>query len=259
MFFQGPSVKKQRGSRTKSAAYEDPDKVLLLRLAEAGDVEGIKSFLVEKKKKIPQEYMDEALLTASINEQFKVMDFLLNEKANINYQRKTNGTSILAETALAKKSDAVKYLLAHGADVNSADKNGDSPLMKAVSVQDIDIVKNLVLSNAEVSHKNLTGKTPLILTVRNTNADIMQYLLDHGAEANGADKFGLTAVMLAAFYGQIDAVRALVSAGSDLNKKDDDGHTALYFAIEASKNMTGDERENQNNLIRFLNEQGAKE
>jgi ankyrin repeat protein len=71
-------------------------------------------------------------------------------------------------------------LLAHGADVNSADDAGWTPLHWAATIdfKNVQLVEMLVARGANVNAKAKDGSTPLAQAVQ--NGDIAKFLIAHG-------------------------------------------------------------------------------
>jgi len=109
------------------------------------------------------------------------------------------GTSIIntkdsntGETALhivAGRSDAtyLRFLLAKGANPNSADNRGDTPLIVAVNRNFAEGVDLLIAGKANVNQANSSRETPLIRAVQMRNLEIVNKLLAAGADPDQRD------------------------------------------------------------------------
>lgn len=105
----------------------------------------------------------------------------------------------LIEDAYRGSLDAVRLDLAHGADVNTKDKNGKTALMQSSS--NAKISRLLVERGANVNAKDNNGETALMMAVQNKNIDVVNLLLTRGADATAKDKDGHTALEYAYLWG----------------------------------------------------------
>lgn len=103
-----------------------------------------------------------------------------NEKTEIN-QADTSGSLPLIKAIQAKDISVVKYLLAHGADINKKDKTGITALEAAAATGDMSIFASV----AEVNKNSLTLPTIMSKAIEGGNKEIVNYLLDNGSNVNG--------------------------------------------------------------------------
>ena len=125
--------------------------------------------------------------------------------------------------------EAVKRLLAAGADPNKTDVMGGTPLMAA---QDIRIMRLLVEHGANVNAQTSPmGFTPLLLSL-DRGTDALQLLLDHGADINKPAFSSLTPLMYALIRSEnsVSTARILIRHGANLRAKTRNGATVLMFA-----------------------------
>ena len=141
--------------------------------------------------------------------------------------------------------DAVRALLAAGAQVNLASVDGSSPLLVAVQNGFYDIGRVLLEHGADVNLRNQKGWTPLYLSVKNRNPEttaipapdrggaleFIQTLLERHANPNSQIKVdteihqgmtaawlkeaGATALLRAAVCGDLTVVKMLLDHGAD--------------------------------------------
>jgi ankyrin repeat protein len=99
----------------------------------------------------------------------------------------------------------IAFLIKSGSNPNAVDKRGVSPLHRAVRTRSADAVRALLAGGAEVRIKNDNGSTPLHLAVQNTGRggsgspackahqmSIIQLLLISGADPEDKDSQGKT-------------------------------------------------------------------
>ena len=146
----------------------------------------------------------------------------------------------LADAAMRGDVDAVRTLLADGADVNVAQGDGSTALHWAAYHGELDLVALLIDRGADVAAATRIGSmTPLAMAARVGNAPIIGALLDAGASAMEANTNGTTVLMTAAASGSAEAVRVLLEKGADVDATDvTNGQTALMFAASLNRAST---------------------
>ncbi len=141
--------------------------------------------------------------------------------------------SDLADAAMKRNKEAVRFLLQRKADVNAPQIDGTTALHWAVRSDDLEIADLLIRAGANVSAANREGATPLQLAALNGNAAMIEKLIKAGANPNAPlTKFGDTALMMAARTGKTDALKVLLDNGAQVNAKETwGGTTALMWAV----------------------------
>ena len=138
----------------------------------------------------------------------------------------------LIDAARAENADAVRTLLADGADVNARQPDGATALHWAAYRDDHEVAAILLEADADVRAANELGATPLWLAASNRSARMVERLLDAGAEPNVALPEGETPLMAAARAGGAEAVRLLLAHGADVNHAETSrDQTALMWAV----------------------------
>ena len=98
-------------------------------------------------------------------------------------------------------------------DVNLKDRHGATPLMYAAAVGSADAVKMLLAAGADAKVKNAFDATPLMWCA--ANIDKVRMLVDAGADVNARSKQDMTPLLIAASdAGSIDTVRLLIARGA---------------------------------------------
>ncbi|MGA2142634.1 MAG: ankyrin repeat domain-containing protein [Brevinematales bacterium] len=161
--------------------------------------------------------------------------FIKAYKGDINQGLNANGSTALMIAAFYGKTEAVKLLIASGADVNIADINGDTALISAAYYGKTEAVSELIGAKALVNVSDKNGDTALILAAYAGQADAVKALLDAGANVNAADKNGDTALMLSSYNGNTGIAGELISHKAVINSANKDGDTALFFAGDNGK------------------------
>lgn len=108
-------------------------------------------------------------------------------------------------------------------------------LMAAAKAGDLEAVRRLIASGADVNAVDERGWTALIHAVYDAEskrgyADVVQALVDAGANVEAAIGYGVRPLMLAAGYGEAEVVATLLNAGADVLAKNEGGYTALAMA-----------------------------
>lgn len=165
----------------------------------------------------------------------------------------TGGLAPLHFAARQGHIDAVRALVAGGADINKRAGDQTTPLLIAVINGHFDVARVLIEDGADVTLTSDNGVTPLyaVLNVQwapkalypqpraylqqeITYLDLMKMLLEKGADVNarlkrkvwysgynfdlsGVDEIGATAFWRAAYASDVDAMKLLVAHGADPN------------------------------------------
>ena len=126
--------------------------------------------------------------------------------------------------------EAVKDLLAKGADVNVKGDHGITALIKAISLGHLEVAKELLAHGVDVDATNSNDETALLHASQRGHLEVVKALLAAGADANAKGNIGGTALMQASHCGHLDVVTALLAAGANVDAKNIDGTSALFMA-----------------------------
>ena len=128
----------------------------------------------------------------------RMMQYLLDRGATVDIVRANDGRTPLADAADRGRTDIVKLLLAHGADMNTLDK---------------------------------AGNTPLVMPIKNGHSEIVRLLLQAGARTDFVDPVhGRNLLHLAAISGHLEILRDLLDAGVDVHRLDNHDRSPLFYA-----------------------------
>ncbi len=125
----------------------------------------------------------------------------------------TIGATPLLRAAKAGDVEAVRLLLAHGADPNLPNIQGVTPVMAAAG-----------LGSNEIDTRGRFKTQPELVAC-------IDLLVKAGADVNARDHNGSTALHGAALFGYDDVIRNLVAHNADINAKDNKGMTPLDSAM----------------------------
>ena len=124
------------------------------------------------------------------------------------------GHTPLMLAAAFGSSDAVRFLIANGADLRAASHAGVTALHWAVT--DLAKTRMLLDANADVNAVSQLGRTPLLVAASaNGTLDVMRLMLAKGADVNAADTTGVTPLIAAANVGNADVAMLLLAHGAD--------------------------------------------
>jgi ankyrin repeat protein len=149
---------------------------------------------------------DSGMIFALRVDAFKVFDVLLNARGvNLELQAR-NGDSALLIAAYRGHFDAVKALLAKGAEPN---RTGWNALHYGAAVGRNDIVQLLLDNAAYIDAASANGTTPIMMAARGGHILTVKLLLDEGADVALRNMAGLSALDFAQAGNHKDIVEGL--------------------------------------------------
>ena len=161
-----------------------------------------------------------------------------------------DGTTALHKAAAAGHGEAVKMLLAAGADANAPRRDGATPLTLAAGSLSAcncpEVIKLLVCAGARLTSTD-SSSSVLHTAAGQGRLKALQALLDAGCDPGVLDRHGYSPLRYAVCYRQVEAAAMLLSAGAPLDQQS--GHRASLLAQAA---FTGCEP-----MVRLLVEKGA--
>ena len=148
------------------------------------------------------------------------------------------------------KLDAVRALLAAGANVNAAENHGWTALIWSANRGHAKVAEILLSAKANPNAATDKGSTALRFGSRRGYTEIVKMLIAAGANPNTASNDGWTALMEAIDSDEerAEVVKILLSAGADVNAENNDGETALDWAKEKG----------HSDIVRMLKRAGAR-
>lgn len=137
----------------------------------------------------------------------------------------------LVTAAQARDRDAVRRLVAAGADVNTSRADGATPLMWAAHWNDLEMAELLLRAGARISAADDQGVTALALACENASEAMVATLLKAEANPNAAQSNGVTPLMIAARTGNVKVAAMLIEHGARVAEAiPATGQTALMWA-----------------------------
>lgn len=148
----------------------------------------------------------------------------------------------LISAALKGYVKRVKFLLAHGTDVNTRGMNGRTALLEIAQQGNLPMLTLLVVKGANINARDTKGNSALKLVVSGPAAasDVpvsepvkrqeINLLLKYGAQVNAKDKDGDTALIESMIAEPMSLPKILVAHGADVGAHGSGGQTALMTA-----------------------------
>jgi quinoprotein dehydrogenase-associated probable ABC transporter substrate-binding protein len=156
--------------------------------------------------------------------------YLLSHGAHVDSVDGTGNTALINASRFGFNGVAT-YLAEHKADTNLADRSGWTPLMFAAWDDDPALAKMLLSHGAKIVSEDNDGLTPLAIAAQNGKAKVTEALVAAGADVNApVAKGGYTPLMLAAISGSNELATSLISHGARVNATNPGGVTALMIA-----------------------------
>lgn len=125
----------------------------------------------------------------------------------------------------------VRYLAAHGADVNAPNGDGYTPLINATRFGYNKIAAYLAGHGADLDRADMSGWMPIHYAAWNGNDALVRLFAAKGANVNAPDPKGLTPLAIAAQYDKIKVAETLIKAGANVNQRiGQGGYTPLMLA-----------------------------
>ena len=148
------------------------------------------------------------------------VDHILKAGADLNHPAENGGPSPLWAAAFSSHTDIVQFLVEEGAEVNWQSEDRGTPLYAAVSKNGTGIVRLLLEHGADANLKGGEHFRPLNIAAYSGHLVIVRILLEYGVEVNPDDDYRYgNALGAAAREGHADIVRFLLQNGWSANRK----------------------------------------
>jgi cytohesin len=157
-------LNKIKPTTKEDVAKKTPQPVIPKNLVDAvryDDLPAAKKFIAEGADVNQTVYPKTSALHLAATRDVAFIKLLIEHQANINVED-GNGRIPLDAAAFSGKDEAIKLLIAHGANVNHRNKiNGSTILHVAVAGGHAETVRILVAAGAKVDARDSVGQTPL--------------------------------------------------------------------------------------------------
>lgn len=112
-------------------------------------------------------------------------------------------------------------------------------LHRAIEQERTDAVKQLLAAGADPNQINMCDLSPLRIAVGKNSALQLSLLIDAGADVNATDRQQLsTPLHLAAYLGDVKTLNTLLEHGANIDQQDISGYTPLIRAVYGGQEQT---------------------
>jgi ankyrin repeat protein len=251
--------------RAKSACTSDP----LYDAIKAHDIAAVR----QNAKRAAGKYLDAPYLCKAIFERCpaEILQVLVDHGADVNLryydvEHEAQGKTPLMDAAGHGNSEAIRFLLKHGANLQARNQKGMTALMYAAGAWHNESKKVqaevnaavLIAAGARARDSDNNGYTALMYAATPPcpalfaedlahlpptyhppdPLPVMRLLLAHGVSVNAANHEGATALMFASLSDDLPAVTLLLAKGARVNARDREGRTALMYAVQVFSGTT---------------------
>ncbi len=196
-----------------------------------------KIFAVNKIENINQTINGANLLhNACYKDNVPVLEFLLDQKADIDYKTDFNITPLYIAITHGALQNAT-FLITKGVNLDIIYQNGESILMIALRYEMEDIARQIIECGANLNIKDNKGDTALSIVFNKPKFDnIFKILVDRGVKIDNWDKFPLPKLL-----GKIgtENLSKLIDTSDEpelftkyINTADSEGNTQLHLACK---------------------------
>lgn len=166
------------------------------------------------------------LIAVAKNASLSKIKYLLTLENNVN-ARNREGNSALYYAVKGNKKEIGNLLLAHEANIFSANTKDISPLKLALT----DAKNDWLINSNTIITTDGSGNTALHYAADWKLLDAVEFLIQKGAKVDARNANGQTPLFNAARSDDIQIIKALLKSGADINARDQSGSTPLHTAV----------------------------
>lgn len=122
------------------------------------------------------------------------------------------------------RTDILEFFLKNGSEISY------EALSSAVSLGYLDALKLMVAYGADVNKRGADGDLPILSIAAMSSSHITKYLIETGADVNAKSEDGTTALMFAVMRDRVPCVQLLLEAGADLSSTNSEGNSVFDIA-----------------------------
>jgi ankyrin repeat protein len=182
-----------------------------------------------------------SLLMMAIPDVEKVT-LLVDRGANVNARSARKYSALLVGAQYRDSTAAIRFLLAHGADVGLPAAEGQPaaeayPTFFAAHTGNAEILQALRLAGDRIDESaimfGVARVSPLVVATLYNHVETARTLVDLGAKVDPADRRMDSPLVSAVVANHPEIVRLLIARGADVNRVDEAGMTPLMYAAVA--------------------------
>ena len=165
------------------------------------------------------------VMVAMYHHEFEIANLLLDRRVKLTvFEAAATGKLVHLISSLGHKPELV----------NAYSQDGFQPLGLAAYFGKTEAARYLLKAGAEVNSpsKNALGVTPLQSAVAGGHLEITRLLLEAGASPNVRERGGNTPLHTAAYNGDIEIVRSLIFDGADIEAVSEKNERPLDMALK---------------------------
>lgn len=209
--------------------------------AKKGDLEGLKKRVALKGKDIINQEMESgaftALIVASLEGLLPIVQYLINEGANMNHKTSCGNTALMFASEKGHLP-IVQFLISRN-DPTINEKNGKdlTALMKASKGGHFEIVGQLSANHAIIDSKDTSGATALFWAAQNGHLPVIECLLNNKAKVNEKNNSNNTALhracspsILFSNATAAEMIKVLIANNASETIENSDGKTPFQLA-----------------------------
>ena len=172
------------------------------------------------------------LRLAAENNDIEAVRWLIANGADVNAKGGEYDRTPLHEAADKNATQAAELLIKNGADVNAKGGEYDrTPLHEAAGKNATQAAELLIKNGAKVNARNNKGSTPLVVAAAHGATETAAFLLKNGANVNAKTNGGHTSLHFATADLLFETAALLLKSGADVNAKDNEGYTPMDWAL----------------------------
>jgi ankyrin repeat protein len=173
------------------------------------------------------------LMWAAKNGFTEAIRYLLKNGAEVNLKTPCGATALFW-AVWRGEIDTVKLLLSHSAQVDYSCKDWWTPLQWAAMVGSHDMAALLIESSPNISTTSDVDNAPIFLALKFGQTRVAALMANAGMDAHLTTSAGESVLILALRTGMEDLALSLIKHGADVNVIDRRGNTALIYALDGA-------------------------